>query len=489
MRLAASRLSLVVGFGLPALGTFAPGLPGVPGGTTVSAQRLPLRTYSSADGLAGDHINALLIDSRGLLWVGTTTGLSRFDGHEFRHYGVADGLPHPSVVALLEDRDRVLWVGTRSGLVRIEPNGTRMEPVPLSHAGDRDSTRPGGSVQASAEAPNIRLLLQTRDGRVWVAVHQRLLIFANERQREAAERITVSPPLPPPSPSSASQDREWDIEAIAEGTQGDVWIGTRWGLMRRLRDGRMQHFPIRPAPRDDRVYHIAADRDGCVLLGAGWLAYRSRMNRLLALARVRARIATDLHDDLGARLSRISILSEVASRRVSTDAASAAHLIHEVGATARSLIETAADLTWAVDPRQDDLGSLAARVRRFAADMLDAREIGWTFDAPDDSASASAVIRLPAEHRRHVLLVFQEAINNIVRHAEARRVSLGLSVNGRRLQVKIEDDGRGFEADDARLAGRGLTNIATRARELGGELTITSAPAGGTRVWLAVPLH
>src|ERR671915_1466234 len=131
MRLDASRLPIVVGLGLLALGAIAPGLPG---GATVSAQRLPLRAYSSAGGLAGDHITALLPDSRGFLWIGTTTGLSRFDGREFRNYGAADGLPHPSVVALLEDRDRVLWVGTRAGLVRIEPNGTRMEPVPLPGA-------------------------------------------------------------------------------------------------------------------------------------------------------------------------------------------------------------------------------------------------------------------------------------------------------------------------------------------------------------------
>ena len=175
-----------------------------------------------------------------------------------------------------------------------------------------------------------------------------------------------------------------------------------------------------PPPIWQRLWFQAAI--AFLVAGAGYLAYRSRVNRLLALERVRARIATDLHDDLGARLSRISILSEVAARRVSSDAASAAHLLDEVGDTARSLIETTADITWAVDPRQDDLASLAGRVRRFAADMLDARDIRWTFDAPEHGAT----IRLSPEHRRHVLLVFQEAINNVVRHARARRVSLGL---------------------------------------------------------------
>jgi ligand-binding sensor domain-containing protein/signal transduction histidine kinase len=1093
MPFAVSRLPLAVG--LLALAAMTAGPPGAP---RASAQRLPLRTYSSADGLAGDHITALLADSRGFLWIGTNTGLSRFDGREFRHYGPAEGLPHPSVIALLEDRDGVLWIGSRGGLVRTEPNGTSMSPVRLPAA-----------VAAGSTPPVVRRLLQTRDGRVWVAVGQELIVFPDERRREQAERVAINPVTPPPSPGSSSQDQAWEIEALAEGPLGDVWIGTRWGLTRRSRDGLMRHFRIRPTPADDRVFHLAVDaagrvwlthwglshrpgvhfglyvfmpaadsaitsdpsrvtsdlndrarrvtsgeilplprrpgeaiyvtaggplgdarvhrvlplddgtvwlateaglvrvgadgraarfddrnglglpiqrlardahgslwlgtrgnglvrfdvngfvtftareglmsgevaeivedgdgalcisgvdvdgshvfgvmdppnaaaasggerltrfeprgashvkywgwgwnqlflrdrvgewwvptgeglfrypastscasiartppkavytrahglpnddifrlfedsrgdfwissgseivrwiratgrfvsvpqpgahpgnpptgfaegkngdiwigfyhggvgrwrasastdsskeapagvlemfgaddgvpdgfiqsiiadsrgriwlgadpgglarvddpqaahprftrfdgdqdlsdtivsniiedrdanvyvatgrglvrfdpagtrsrrftivdglashqvrcalvtrdgrlwlgthrglsrlapqlaappstatqsvapqaaapaifidtlrvdgvphslsqlgatvvgplevdagtrrleigygspslaqgatpryqvrlsgvdpdwgpasdtrnalylnlspgayrfearavmRDGRVsarpaivsftipppiwqrlwfqaaiafiVAGAGYLAYRSRVNHLLALERVRARIATDLHDDLGARLSRISILSEVAARRVSSDAASAAHLLDEVGDTARSLIETTADITWAVDPHQDDLASLAGRVRRFAADMLDARDIRWTFDAPDNGAT----IRLSPEHRRHVLLVFQEAINNVVRHARARRVSLGLGVDGHRLRARIEDDGSGFATNDASIAGRGLSNMASRARELGGELTVTSEAAAGTRVDLAVPLR
>jgi ligand-binding sensor domain-containing protein len=174
------------------------------------AQRLPLRAYSSADGLAGDEVTALLTDSRGFLWIGTTTGLSRFDGREFRHYGPAEGLPHPSVLALLEDREGVLWIGTRGGLVLVEPNGTKLSPVVLPNA-----------------TSDIRRLLQTRDGRVWVAVRHELFVFADERRRDPPERISIDPPIPPPSPLSSSRDQAWEIEALAEGQQGDVWIGTR----------------------------------------------------------------------------------------------------------------------------------------------------------------------------------------------------------------------------------------------------------------------
>jgi signal transduction histidine kinase len=216
-------------------------------------------------------------------------------------------------------------------------------------------------------------------------------------------------------------------------------------------------------------------------------AYHLRVSRLLALERVRARIATDLHDDLGARLSRISILSEVAARRVGSDTASAERLLADVGDTARSLLETAADITWSVDPRHDHLGSLAARIRRFAADMLDGRNIDWTFDTDGDSAA----IKLTAEHRRHMLLVFQEAVNNVVRHSGARRVVLALRVADNQLVAVIKDDGCGLERSNGSghaERGSGLTNMARRAREIGGVLSVRSKPGGGTEVHLSTPL-
>jgi signal transduction histidine kinase len=210
--------------------------------------------------------------------------------------------------------------------------------------------------------------------------------------------------------------------------------------------------------------------------------------RLLALQRVRARIATDLHDDLGARLSRISILAEVAARRVGSDAASAERLLTDVGDTARSLLEAAADITWSVDPRHDQLGSLAARVRRFAADMLDGRNIDWTFDTDGDGTA----IKLSAEHRRHLLLVFQEAVNNVVRHSGARRVELVLRVAGGQLLAVIKDDGGGFRHPNGAAGagqGSGLTNMARRAHEIGGVLSVRSEPGEGTEVQLTTPLR
>ena len=215
--------------------------------------------------------------------------------------------------------------------------------------------------------------------------------------------------------------------------------------------------------------------------------YHMRVSRLLAMERVRSRLARDLHDDLGARLSRISILSEVAARRVSSDAPSAQRLLGEVGETAQSLLQAAADITWSVDPRQDTLGSLAARIRRFASDMLDGRDMSWSLETVDEDAA----ITLPPEYRRHVLLVFQEAVNNVVRHSGARRVTLRLLAANDRLVASIEDDGCGFDTGGGAgpaSPGNGLINMARRAEQLGGTLSTRSSAGMGAIVELSVPL-
>jgi len=95
----------------------------------VRAERLPLRIYTVADGLAHNEINKIVRDSRGFLWFCTANGLSRFDGYAFTNFGTDQGLPHPNVTDLLETRTGEYWVGTSGGLVRFNPAGTPVNQV------------------------------------------------------------------------------------------------------------------------------------------------------------------------------------------------------------------------------------------------------------------------------------------------------------------------------------------------------------------------
>ena len=208
------------------------------------------------------------------------------------------------------------------------------------------------------------------------------------------------------------------------------------------------------------------------------------------MQRLRSRIAADLHDDLGSSLSRISILSEVAVRRLDDSADDSRKLISNIGQSAREMIDATADMVWSIDPRRDDLGSLVMRTRAFVGEVLDARHVAWTLNAPIEAST----IRLRSDQRRHLYLVIKEAVNNIAKHADAANVRIEIQSHDGRLGVDIIDDGRGVPdsvlnggagADE----GNGLRNMSARITELKGEFLIERSSPAGTAIRLTVPLH
>lgn len=223
-----------------------------------------------------------------------------------------------------------------------------------------------------------------------------------------------------------------------------------------------------------------------VLAAGAFAAARARVHRDLALERMRARIAADLHDDIGSSLARISILSEVARRKVGSGEAAA--LLGEIAETSRSLVGSMGDAVWSIDPAEDDMGHVIARMRAFATDVLDGKGVTWSFDAPEGLRE-----RLAPETRRELFLVFKEAVTNVARHSGARVARLTLEVFEDSLALQVADDGKGFDARPARdlesslRRGRGLLNMQVRAKRMGGRLSVISAPGIGARLDLVLP--
>jgi signal transduction histidine kinase len=219
------------------------------------------------------------------------------------------------------------------------------------------------------------------------------------------------------------------------------------------------------------------------------LVYRYHTRRLIELERVRTRIATDLHDDIGASLSKIAILSELAGQEVAVAKAPVTGPLGQIADTSRDALDSMSDIVWAVNPQRDHLRDLTQRMRRFAEDLLDARDIEFTLHAPLDEKD----IRLGADLRREVYLIFKECVNNLVKHSDCTRAELDFRIHGQWLVVSISDNGAGFEPADVStnggMGGHGLTSMQRRAQALGGSLTIESQRDKGTRVTLKVPLH
>ena len=212
------------------------------------------------------------------------------------------------------------------------------------------------------------------------------------------------------------------------------------------------------------------------------MVHAYRVRQVLAIERIRRQVAIDLHDDVGSGLSQVAILSEVARRDAAPGAAA---LMTETAGLARAMRESLSDIVWAVDPRKDKLADLVRRMRQVAFNALEADGCQVEFHAPGDDRIER--VGLAPDRRRHLLLIFKEAVTNIVRHAHASRVAIDLTLHSGAISLAIHDDGRGFDPG-RRFDGHGLHSMERRAAELGAQLSIESTPETGTTMRVHVPL-
>src|SRR5207253_3013310 len=180
---------------------------------------------------------------------------------------------------------------------------------------------------------------------------------------------------------------------------------------------------------------------------------RNRVGRLIELERVRTRIAADLHDDIGSGLTRIAILSEVARHQVSVDAP-VGEPLSMIATASRDLVDSMSDIVWAINPNKDHLRDLIQRMRRFASDLFTARQIEFTFTAPGEEQA----LKIGADLRRQVFLIFKEAVNNIARHSACTEARIEMRIENGSLMIKVADNGAGF--DPAEMSdGHGLQSM------------------------------
>jgi signal transduction histidine kinase len=212
--------------------------------------------------------------------------------------------------------------------------------------------------------------------------------------------------------------------------------------------------------------------------------YRTRWRRAVALERIRMQIATDLHDELGAGLSQVAMMSEVAL--LGSREEERATALARIAKLSRELLDSASDLVWAIRPKRDRVSDLAQRMREFAAEALSLLDIRFEFNVAPDAVN----LKLDPEQRRQAFAVFKETINNAVRHSGCSRVRVDLSREDGTLVLAAWDDGRGLGTNiDPEAGGRhGIAGMKWRAQMVGGALELDSPSGNGLRVTLRMPL-
>jgi signal transduction histidine kinase len=425
--------------------------------------------FDRARGLSSETVEGIAEDRRGRIYLGTGRGLDRLDPATgaLRHFGVAEGLMGAPVTMCLKDsRDR-LWVGTPGGLSRFELlDDDAPEPAPtyITRVQVSGEDQPVPERGAAALSP-----LELPADRTDVRVEFTSPAFESVRYqyRMVGSRDDWSAP---------AAERSVTFARLAPG---------RYRLeLRAVRDGAVSQPATLAlaiaAPLWRRPWFVAALAGALLATALG--VQRARLNHALALERLRRQVALDLHDDVGAGLSQIALLSALGRE----DPGESEAALLRTGRMARELREAMGDIVWAVDPRHDSAADLLRRMKDTALGLLQAAGIDVTFEAPDEVALERQL--LAPDRRRHLLLVFKEAVHNVSRHSGARSVRISLRLVDRALSLCVQDDGRGFEVEAARR-GNGLLSMRRRAAELGGELTVDSRPGGGARLELRVPLH
>jgi signal transduction histidine kinase len=209
---------------------------------------------------------------------------------------------------------------------------------------------------------------------------------------------------------------------------------------------------------------------------------RERVERQHAVEAERSRIARDLHDDLGSSLTEISVLASTGQLRQSLTTPQPG-LFQAIGAKARSLISALDGIVWAVDPEDNSLQSLADYLSGYTAEFFSHSAVACRFKVP----VSFPAVTIEGRVRHELLMAVKEALNNIVRHADATEVEFRMTMTANQLEIEITDNGKGITGPAAN-GGHGLKNLTTRLEELGGATVIAPRSGGGTLVGIRLPL-
>lgn len=214
--------------------------------------------------------------------------------------------------------------------------------------------------------------------------------------------------------------------------------------------------------------------------------YRIRLQKLLHVEKVRNRLARDLHDDMGSTLSTINILSNMALQQESLDPGKNKQYLDTISKSTHQMMEAMDDIVWSINPVNDSMAKIIARMKETAGTVLEPAQIEYRFEVDPDVPD----LHLAMEVRREIFLIFKEALNNIVKYAGCSMVIFKFSKKAPDLVLTISDNGTGFETSAAGSAtrGNGLRNMQHRAANAGGKLVVTSQPGTGTSIGLSVPI-
>ena len=499
---------------------------------------------ASENGLPGNDISCVYADTNGVLWVGTAGhGLARFKNGNWTRYSTDNGLASDSISYLAEDDAGYLWIGSNMGLMRIQKKSlndfsdgttnsiscrtfTETDGLPT-----RECT--AGSQPAAILAHDGKLFFPTTKGLVSVnpaelkpnlqpplVMIESVKVDGREQKTNAlssawSQAVTVPP---------GREQLEIDYTALnfsapdavrfkyrLEG-RDTAWTDARAERVANYSDLSPGHYQFHVVAFNEdgmpgetggvlditvqpQFWQTNLFRGVIIILVLGMVAAGARFVSTQKLKREkqmhdqqereRARIARDLHDQLGANLTQVALLGEMAEADKNLPGEIELHA-QQISHTARETTRSLDEIVWAVNPSNDTLEGLANYACKYAQEYLALAGIRYRADVPAHLPATE----IPPEVRHNVFLAFKESVNNVVKHAHASEAWIRLCLTPENFILEIEDNGRGPGDVNSKAAQMrsGLRNMKKRMADIRGEFSIAPGANGGTIVRLTVPI-
>jgi ligand-binding sensor domain-containing protein/two-component sensor histidine kinase len=429
-----------------------------------------IQPYAEVTAFSGHRLYCITEDKSGVLYVGSDNGLEAFNPATggVRHFGMKDGLPADEVMSAYCDRRGVLWFGTHGGLVRLEPaSGRARANIPLRIVG----LQIGGQPFSVAKLGETQMeSLRLNPGENVLQIDYTDLGFGAAGELRFQYLLGSGAGWSP-----ASKDRTLHFAGLAPGAY-KLSIRAVDVLGQPVSDPVTATFRVMPQFWQTWWFQVL-----CLAVAAavGAVIHRYRVSRLIAVQKLRSRIALDLHDEVGSGLTQIAIWSELARRngRQESDAQ-----MEQIAVSSRSLIDTIGDIVWTVNPQRDSVRELVQRVRYFATEICTSSDIDLHFEADSGELDGEA----NSEIRHDVFLIAKEALHNAVKHASCSRIDVRFFIFADILELEVADNGRGIATGGTE--GNGLASMRQRAKALQGTIQFLAGEEGGTRVRLRIPL-
>lgn len=412
-------------------------------------------------------------DTKGNIWIGSNLGIDKLIPEDetyqvFNFSRVNNYFAH--VNAILPQKNNSLWLATSKGLVNIidgETEKTSLPPVYITGVTLSDTGFNYTTHKADEK-------VQLKYNRNYATFEFSAPGFINEKQIVYSYRLLGS------GDTAWSQPSNLHNVTYASLPPGNYRFEVRtkdwneqWGIASNF------IFYVQPPYWQTWWFYLLIGILAALLL---YGIYLYRIGQIMRLQKVRNRIASDLHDDIGSTLTNINMLSEI-SRKNLEQPKEAEKFLHRITEEVTATSQALNDIIWSVNSRNDTLQETTSRMRRYAAELFDNSNTILHLNMDENVAGK----KLNMEQRRDVYLIYKECMNNIVKHASPNNVWINMHWQNGKLHIQIKDDGRGFDKSFI-TKGNGLKNIRSRVEKWKGSTTIKTSIAEGTIIEIDIPL-